>query len=213
MDRGRPGAAMPPPISHWHAGPTKTPASTLQMRESIGRPHLTSPRLPGHAYDPPAPAPAPAPASVSIPRLLPCPRLSAPSSLSRTWCPTMTAAAPSTTSPSFLHRPARTNLLRCDTIVGLRCKEIATLVVGASALSSWHDGSRGEPRPYFILESLAPPRGIGWVGFLADWWGWWPAPSTMTTMGATRHMTPTLGMPCSCSTSVVSPDPTSFSKP
>eukprot|EP00267_Zea_mays_P053217 XP_020406330.1 putative uncharacterized protein ENSP00000383309 [Zea mays] len=43
---------------------------------------------------------------------------------------------PSTASPSFLHRPARTNLVRSDAIAGLRCKETATLAVGASALSS-----------------------------------------------------------------------------
>jgi hypothetical protein len=73
---------------------------------------------------------------------------------SRTRCPGVIAAAPTTASPSFLHRPARTNLVCSDSIAGLRCKETATLAVGASVLSSWHDGGHGEPLPYFILESL-----------------------------------------------------------
>jgi hypothetical protein len=48
----------------------------------------------------------------------------------------VTVVAQSTASPSFLHRPARTNLVRSDAIAGLRCKETATLAVRASMLSS-----------------------------------------------------------------------------
>ena len=44
-------------------------------------------------------------------------------------------------------------------------------------------------------------------------WGEAPVLPSVTTTGATRHMTPSLGMLCSCSTSAVSPNPTSFSKP
>jgi hypothetical protein len=130
MDRGRLARPCPRP-SHWHAGPTKTPASTLRCVSVSQSATNTSPRLP-----------CPRSACLCIhPRLLPCPRPGAPPpSRSRTRCPAVTAAAPSTASPSFLHRPARTNLVRSDAIAGLWCKETATLAVGASALSSWHDG-------------------------------------------------------------------------
>jgi hypothetical protein len=125
---------MPPPISlaRWSHKDTRLHPQ-MRERESIGHQHLASPPLP--TVRPPRPC------LCIHPRLLPCPRPGAPPpSRSRTRCPAVTAAAPSTASPSFLHRPARTNLVRSDAIAGLWCKETATLAVGASALSSWHDG-------------------------------------------------------------------------
>jgi hypothetical protein len=70
MDRGRLARPCPRP-SHWHAGPTKTPASTRRCVSVSQSATNTSPRLASPAHGPPAP---PLPLYPSTSASMPSPR-------------------------------------------------------------------------------------------------------------------------------------------
>jgi hypothetical protein len=130
----RRGHAPAPPLTDMLAPPIYPPPPSKCV--SPPTPRIASPAMPTICSHPPPPSPPPLYPSHACFHAL---ALVPPPPGSRARCLAVTAAAPSTTSPSFLHRPAHTNPIRSDAIAGLRCKEIVALAVRASsALSSWH---------------------------------------------------------------------------